>query len=463
MTSPDVLFVVLDSARKDRVSTYGHGRRTTPALTDLAEDATRFENAYTPAPWTLPSHCSMFTGQFPSEHGVTNGYMDRSVRLPSRITTLAERLSAAGYATGGFSNNPWVGGLSGLDRGFDEFVEWDLKLGQRADRRYDARERALSRAHRLVGYANKQPIVLLKRRFFTETLVGRATRWIRRTERPTFTFLNLMEAHGPYYPPSGAFDDLGLDEPGPLEPRVLNVKLAAYLAGRAELRPDTRERLLEYYDASLRYQDGVLRTLLNALRDAGSYDDTLVIVCADHGKTLGEFDRSGAPPHYLREVNTNVPLVVKRPGQTAGRRVTAPFELTGLHRVVLDGGSTPVAENDDEDADGDADPEAALIEDFLPHTGEEGHDPTRWRAVTDGTRTYLRAETGATYRLAGHGTDETVVPREGATADAGADPLRAALDRRVRELDTADATDEGDAADVGRGTRSQLRDLGYLG
>jgi hypothetical protein len=56
-----------------------------------------------------------------------------------------------------------------------------------------------------------------------------------------------------------------------------------------------------------------------------------------------------------------------------------------------------------------------------------------------------------------------VVPREGATADAGADPLRAALDRRVRELDTADATDEGDAADVGRGTRSQLRDLGYLG
>ena len=82
-----------------------------------------FEQVYPPAPRTLPSHSSMFIGVTPSEHGVTNRFFDRTPRLPDGVSTPAERLSKRGYRTAGFSNNPWVGQLTGLDRRFEEFVE----------------------------------------------------------------------------------------------------------------------------------------------------------------------------------------------------------------------------------------------------------------------------------------------------------------------------------------------------
>lgn len=206
MTDPDVLFVVLDSLRTDRVSTYGHDRETSPTIDRLAKDATVYDHAYTPAPWTLPSHCSMFTGRYPSEHGVTNGFTDRSIRLPEGFPTVAERLSQRGYRTAGFSNNPWVGQLSGLDRGFDEYVEWDLEISQSASAdAHRSRDALLSRTHSAVGLAASQPLVLLKRRFFTANLVERAKRWFDGADAPTFAFMNLMEAHGPYYPPDEAF------------------------------------------------------------------------------------------------------------------------------------------------------------------------------------------------------------------------------------------------------------------
>ena len=143
----DVLFVVLDSMRLDRVSAYGYERETTPALDRLATGATRYTRAYTAAPWTLPSHCSMFTGLFPTEHGVTNGFGDATPRLPDSVTTLTERLAEDGYRTAGFSNNPWVGQLSGLDRGFDEFVEDRCRVGG-SDRRRPRRQRARRRPRR---------------------------------------------------------------------------------------------------------------------------------------------------------------------------------------------------------------------------------------------------------------------------------------------------------------------------
>ena len=451
---PDVLVVVLDSMRKDRVSTYGHRRATTPTLTELADGATTFESAYTPAPWTLPSHCSMFTGTFPSEHGVTNGFADASVRLPDCVEPLGEHLADAGYRTAGFSNNPWVGQLSGLDRGFDEFVEWDLEISRSADEGlHGPRERGLSRLHAVLGNAARQPVFLLKRRFFTGRLVDRATDWIARTAdgaAPTFTFLNLMEAHSPYFPPSSAFAALDLPTPGPVEPRVLNTKLLGYVMGNLELDGDRRRRVMEYYDASLRYQDGQLARLLDALREHGAYDDTLVVVCADHGKTLGEYAREETPPHYTRNLNVDVPLVVKRPGQRTGAHEAAPVELTGLHDLVLSGGETTLAA-----ASGDGG--VALVEDHVPHAGAETPDDvTRWRAVTDGDRRLVRGEDGEEYLfVVGDGTDERA-------GDPGtARDLRDRLDERVAALGTPTEGD-GEAADLDRTVEGQLRDLGYM-
>jgi choline-sulfatase len=459
---PDVLFVILDSMRRDRVSTYGHYRKTTPTLDALAERSSVFENAFTPAPWTLPSHCSMFTGLFPSEHGITNGFTDRSLRLADDLPTVTERLADRGYRTAGFSNNPWVGTLSGLDRGFEEFVEWNLEISAEGDADlHTRRERLYSRGHRLLGHASRQPLFALKRPFFTSSLTDRARRWFDHTgggAEPTFTFLNLMEAHSPYFPPKDAFRTLGLKAPDGLEPRLLNTKLLAYVLGKRDLADDERERVLEFYDAALRYQDAKLNELLTMLAEQGRLEETLVVVCADHGKTLGEYDRDATPPHYLRDINVNVPLVVKWPGQTDGERVDRPATLTDLPELLLGEASSSEAWADDD---------VALTEDHIPHTGRSSKPVTRWRVLSDPEFKYARGEDGqeVVFERTGRADPDARRPNGERLVDADEAMLeegRRRLDERCETLqesaDAAAAADEELDADV----QAQLRDLGYL-
>lgn len=448
MGRPDILVIVLDSLRVDRVSGYGHTHPTTPHLDNLAERSTRFASAVTPAPWTLPSHCSMFTGLYPSEHGVTNGFLDRSVELTGAHRTLVEELADSGYLTAGFSNNPWVGQLSDLHRGFDEFTEWDLEVSRSGLASiHSTTDQAFSRGHRLLGLLSRQPMFLLKRRFFTTSLIDRATQWLTwagDTPDPSFTFLNLMEAHSPYFPPRRAFRELSFDEPNFIEPRILNTKLLAYVMGRADLSISQRRRILEFYDASVRYQDEQVGRLIGHLKTLGAFDDTLIVVTSDHGKTLGEYARDGTPPHYTRPINTDVPLVVKMPGQSRGAVVDTPAELARLPALLWAGTGSPEEHLCVDDV--------ALVEDFVPHTGRSTKPITRWRVVTDGTHRLIASDDGREYfDHAGTLIDE---PPEG-------ERLRQALSRRIDEL-----TSTGESPDASRkipaGVEGQLHDLGYL-
>jgi choline-sulfatase len=452
--SPDVVCIVLDSARKDRVSTCGHDRETTPALDSVASAATVYENAFVPAPWTLPSHCSMFTGRFPSEHGITNGFTDRNLELSTEFQTITELLSDRGYATAGFSNNPWVGKLSGLNRGFDRFVEWDLEVSrteESSDQRL--RDELYSTLHSVIGRAAGQPHVLLKRRFFTSNLVERAERWLVETaDRPSFTFMNLMEAHSPYYPPKRSFRELGFAPPGPIESRLLNVRLLAYVMGKIELSAADRERVMEYYDASLRYQDEKLEDLLSTLRSRELFDDAMIVICADHGKTLGEWDRDATPPHYVRDVNSNVPLLIKWPNQRQGERVNEPVELVNLFDAI----------RDVEDAPGLARRTGgALVEDFVPHTGRSATDVVRWRVLADESQKYVRSDDGQEFLFERElGGDERPVDTDPAELGRHRDRLR----DRVEALEIASSPTSEEAADneLGGAVEGQLRDLGYL-
>jgi len=457
---PPVLFLVLDSMRTDRLSLYGHDRSTTPNLDRLAERATVYENAVAPASWTLPSHSSMFTGLTPSEHGVTNGFLDTTgaLHLPDGTTPLATALRDRGYRTAGFSNNPWVGQLSGLDAGFDEFLEWNLEIGRdEGTDIHTRRDRLYSRGHSLLGHAARQPLFLLKRRFFTSNLVKRATRWLDATDEypdaPSFTFLNLMEAHSPYFPPKSAFRELDLPVPGPVEPRLLNTRLLAYVMGKAALDEERRERVLEYYDASLRYQDRKVGELLTAFDFRVDFDDALIVVCSDHGKTLGEYDRDGTPPHYLRDINVTVPLIVKYPGQSERRRIDAPVELRQLSDLVRTGGTRPLETHDETG-------EYALVEEFVPHTGRESEAVTRWRGLVGRDYKLLRSDTGET-----HFIERTAMGTHERTAG---DPdvkqaMTAALKERLKRVDaSAQGPADTDGDDLESDVEAQLQDLGYL-
>lgn len=449
--TPDTLFLILDSMRLDRVSAYDHDRHTTPVLSRFTNQATTYTNAVTPTPWTLPSHSSMFTGQFPSEHGVTSGFSDRMNRVPAETQTLAERLSEQGYRTAGFSNNPWVGRLSGLNRGFDEYVEWDLEISQSTtDGVHSRRDRLYSAGHSVVGKAARQPAFVLKRRFFTDNLVRRAKRWLSQTSQssaPAFTFMNLMEAHSPYFPPKRAFRQLGLEPPSPVEPRVLNTKLLAYVMGKRDLTPEERRRVMEYYDASLRYQDEKVGEIFAQLREADRFEDTLIVVCSDHGKTLGDYDRNEQPPHYLRDINLNVPLFIKRPGQTAAETVDGMFELTDLYDIILTGGTAPEQYTR----------EVAIAEDFVPHAGSEAPtELTRWRVAVDTGYKYIRNDTSEEYLFDRSGDEVISRPDEDVL-----EQCRETLSDRVAAFDRDDSS-VTKSTEINSDVQAQLKDLGYM-
>ena len=114
-TPANVLFVVMDTVRKDHLGPYGYDEPTTPGLDDFATEATVFEQAVAPAPWTLPVHASLFTGLYPHQHGADqeNPYLEGT-------TTLAQTLSAAGYDTACYSSNAWITPYTRLTDGFDD-------------------------------------------------------------------------------------------------------------------------------------------------------------------------------------------------------------------------------------------------------------------------------------------------------------------------------------------------------
>lgn len=457
--SPNVLLLVLDSMRRDRVSCYGHYRETTPNLDGFGKHATRYSNAYTPAPWTLPTHTSLFTGLFPSEHGITNGFAESNLQLSDEIPTLAEKLRKGGYQTAGFSNNPWVGKTSGLDGGFEDYVEWNLEIrGEATSSIHSRTDRIVSRFHSVVGHAARQPIYALKRPFFTDSLTRRASSFIESasiSEQPWFCFMNLMEAHSPYFPRKWAFQELGLDTPGSLEPRILNTKLLAYILGKRDLDSKTQERIMEFYDASLRYQDRKFKVILDHLQKTGEFDDTLIIICSDHGKTLGGFDRSGSPPHFLRDINTRVPLLIKDPYQKEEGVVEFPVELVSTHDYITDGASEPLV-------DYQPDQDYALFEDYIPHTGrdESEKDVVYWRGLGTKNEKFIRSDKGDTYLFKGEGIDEQVVSQLDADRET---QLSQKLTERVNHLDHSSRNvGEQSIDDLESDVQAQLKDLGYM-
>ena len=260
---PNVLLITLDTTRYDRLGFYGYSRGTTPHLDRLAETSTVYETAYASSSWTLPSHASLFTGKLTASHGARydpdgplkltdaiagpEGFRNYRARgLALGETTLAQRLSFAGYRTGAVVGGPWMRRAFGLDKGFDDYDDENIDSvnGRRAA---DVTRAALA--------------------------------WLRDVgDQPFFLFLNYYDAHAPYDPP---------------EP------FRSSFAGSADPSPS------ELYDGEIAYMDSHIGRVL----DVVDLDRTLVIVTADHGELFGEHGHVGHG-NFLYEEEIRVPLLV---------------------------------------------------------------------------------------------------------------------------------------------------------
>jgi arylsulfatase A-like enzyme len=341
--APNVLFIVLDDLRADSMSLYGYSRPTTPRLDELARGGVRFDTARAAASWTLPSHASMFTGQWP--HRLSVGW-DRG--LDDSFPTLAEFLARHGYATAGFvANTYYCNARYGLDRGFARYE--DFHENQTISLFEAVRCTSLGKCLlRLRGYSMDFAPAEKNSRKTASTMNQDALQWLaqRPSGRPFFLFLNYYDAHAPFVPPEEASKRFGWCAL-PRSEQVKMLKRAHELnqekepsrfpdAERARIQHQAIEVLVDGYDSGIAYLDDQIGRLFDELRRKGLLENTLVIVTSDHGEHIQERGFSGhGLSLYRRELH--VPLLVFPPPAVPDRRVVAePVSLRELPATVVD-------------------------------------------------------------------------------------------------------------------------------
>ena len=286
---PSFLLFVLDTVRHDDVSAYSPGFDTTPNLDGLAREGLLYTRSFSQAPWTLPSHVSMFTGLLPSQHGV--GW--HSFQTPDSLETLAERLAAAGYQTLGVTENPFISRAFKLDQGFEEYF--------------------------------------FARRPNAPNVVEVVEQWLENSRRrgPYFVFVNVTDAHSPYT--GGPECDL--------LPRGVSMTAALAVSSAPKdhmcvAEPEAREMqiLKALHRCALRVADNKLGDVYTRL--SSSSPKLISIVTSDHGDHFGEHQLVNHQ-FSLRNELLHVPLVVHGLAGSAPGRIDHPVQIADIAPSIL--------------------------------------------------------------------------------------------------------------------------------
>jgi arylsulfatase A-like enzyme len=308
---PNVLLIVLDTARASQISCMGYHRKTTPHIDALASEGIIYRRAYTPSCWTLPSHAALFTGLYPIQAASTS----ETLHLPSINTTVAEVLAGGGYETAAFICNAWVSKERGFAQGFNEFHE--MWRGENASAARKARSPLETIAtEKIIGWLEKQ----------------------KEKKKPFFLFINLSMAHLPYRPPEpflSRFISPGYNNKE--ANRMADVtSMWPHLAGRITFDEKDYRILRDLYDGEIAFADDCVGRIIDCLRDSGIIEKTVVIVTSDHGENLGEHGRID---HNLSmyETTLHVPLVIRYPRLFKPGSVSDEFvNLVDIAPTIMD-------------------------------------------------------------------------------------------------------------------------------
>jgi len=315
---PNLLLVSLDTLRADCLGTYGGAQRNSPRLDALAAEGLVYESARSTAPYTLPAHASLFTGQFPSVHGAERErHSLRGVRegetpfLPALLH--ASNWTTAAFTAGGFLNPDF-----GLAEGFDHFSINDPI----ADLSILPAGPQLTKP--IVELTLTEWVDALRATAAYTTRVESVNEWIgAHADRPFFLFVHTYTTHN-YSPPAELYEEFcgdrcGSDWGGHSQ---LMSKLVPESWKDQEHDDVHWEHVRHVYEATVRHADNELGRILDALDANGLREDTLVVVFSDHGE---EFFEHGVFGHSrsLYDSLLHVPLIMRGPGIEPARRAEA--------------------------------------------------------------------------------------------------------------------------------------------
>ena len=463
-TGPNIVILVQDTVRPDRLSVYGSPEPTSPFLESFAAEGTRFDRAYSSSSWTLPAHASLFTGASAAIHGATQS-------LPAVNTTiplLAEQLDDAGYQTAAFSANMWVSELAGLHRGFEHFE--NLNKG-------------IYPGHILELASDPQGV---SRPPDTHYVVRQVLRWLdegREASRPYFLFINLVDPHMPYLPdwhsareflPSrqARFEAIRRYYPNAKPARLL---LRHYFR-EDPLSADEWQTLAAMYDGTLRLVDTITDTIVSAIDQRSDPDNTLVFILSDHGENLGDHGHVG---HFfnLYDSNLRILLLARGPGFPPGSVEKTLVQIGDIYTTALGAaGITPPEHSSGVDLRQPL-PEHRVLEASLeyPKISLDVFKRIRPSKQLERYEVALKAAVGPRYKLIQSTTTEGQLVREEIfdilndpdeqhplTVDAVDPPALAALRAVVAEKGTAPRGQANNLEEIDPESREALQALGYL-
>lgn len=292
-----IIIVSLDTLRADKVGFMGYDRPLTPNLDRFSRLGMVFEHASSNAPWTLPSHSSLFTSELPFTHGAR---FDHRPLRPANAT-LAERLRNAGYRTAAFTGGGYISARFGLGQGFEIYEEHDEGK--------EGGGQGIARA---------------------------ALAWIRSMgSRPYFAFVHTYEVHYPYTHDEFVRDPAAATTYGSFG----NDELDAIHKGKRILTPGEKQLIADRYDGDVAAADHVMGGMLETLSKEGLLDRVVVVVLADHGEDLWDHDPTRSPGHghSLYQELLHVPLLFVAPGVVpAGKRIQTGVSLVDVAATLLD-------------------------------------------------------------------------------------------------------------------------------
>ncbi|MGQ0764254.1 MAG: sulfatase [Gemmatimonadota bacterium] len=315
--STDVILLILDTVRAKSLSAYGYHQPTSPHLSELAKGGVLFENAFSVAPWSAPSHASMLTGLWGGATGA-----DYLSPMHESAPTISLLLNERGYRSAAFmANGSYSGRGLRLDRGFDHFEDFRPGLAQgmaattlgrlgssqlliRGIRSRKAFMMINALRHPDLRFRQERPL-----QSTTAEVVGQFWKWRdANSDRPYFVMMNLMDAHAPYEPPGG-FATM-FDSGRTVEARYLG---------------------------AIAYLDSIVQSLVDGLRrrDPERLARTLFVVTSDHGEQFGEhgIHRHGNSA-YLPVLH--VPLILWGAGVPAGPEISDQVSLRDLAATMRD-------------------------------------------------------------------------------------------------------------------------------
>ncbi|MBN2105430.1 sulfatase-like hydrolase/transferase [bacterium] len=273
---PNVLFIIIDTLRADHLGCYGYNRNTSPNIDSLAENAIRFENAISAAPWTSPSIASMMTSQYPA----FMGFHHDPIEINDKFVTLAEIFKQNNYKTKGIISHVYLSSKLKFDQGFDSFDEENARDHSHIS--------SASITDKAIAYLeeNKNKKNFLFLHYFDPHYDYML--------HETYNFL--PEYNGCYY--SGQ----------PIE----NLRAFAPCMDKEDI-----EYIIGLHDSEIAYTDEHIGRLFNKLKELDLFNNTLIIVTGDHGEEFlerGDYWIGHATKLYQEMIH--VPLIVKPPGAT---------------------------------------------------------------------------------------------------------------------------------------------------